>query len=110
MDDWQDGWVPPDDLSRRLDEVRWSTERLLAVLRHPPRDEAHIRQPSLLPGWSRAHVLGHLARNADALVRTLEGTRRGERIPMYVGEAERKYHWPLGRRPDDHPGLSALGL
>jgi nuclear transport factor 2 (NTF2) superfamily protein len=22
---------------------------------------------------------------------------------------ERKYHWPLGRRPDDHPGLSALG-
>lgn len=25
-------------------------------------------------------------------------------------EADRKYHWPLGRRPDDHPGLSALGL
>ncbi len=23
---------------------------------------------------------------------------------------ERKLHWPLGRRPDDHPGLSALGL
>jgi nuclear transport factor 2 (NTF2) superfamily protein len=23
---------------------------------------------------------------------------------------ERKYHWPLGRRPDDHPGLSVLGL
>jgi nuclear transport factor 2 (NTF2) superfamily protein len=23
---------------------------------------------------------------------------------------ERKYHWPLGRRPDDHPGLSAMGL
>ena len=25
-------------------------------------------------------------------------------------DSERKYHWPLGRRPDDHPGLSALGL
>ena len=25
-------------------------------------------------------------------------------------EAERKYRWPLGRRPDEHPGLSALGL
>jgi nuclear transport factor 2 (NTF2) superfamily protein len=25
-------------------------------------------------------------------------------------EFERKYHWPLGRRPDDHPGLSELGL
>ena len=27
-----------------------------------------------------------------------------------IGETERKYHWPLGRRPDDHPGLSELGL
>jgi maleylpyruvate isomerase len=88
-EDWQDDWVPPDDLSRRLDEVRWSTERLLTALRHPPRDEAYVRRPSLLPGWTRAHVLGHLARNADALVRTLEGTRRGERIPMYDGEDER---------------------
>jgi nuclear transport factor 2 (NTF2) superfamily protein len=27
-----------------------------------------------------------------------------------IQESERKYHWPLGRRPDDHPGLSELGL
>ncbi|WP_066945553.1 DUF1348 family protein [Streptomyces lushanensis] len=27
-----------------------------------------------------------------------------------IEESERKYHWPLGRRPDDHPGLSELGL
>ncbi|MER8903806.1 nuclear transport factor 2 family protein [Mesorhizobium sp. M0772] len=27
-----------------------------------------------------------------------------------IAEGERKYHWPLGRRPDDHPGLSELGL
>jgi len=27
-----------------------------------------------------------------------------------IWEAERKYHWPLGRRPDAHPGLSDLGL
>ena len=27
-----------------------------------------------------------------------------------IAEAARKFHWPLGRRPDDHPGLSALGL
>ena len=27
-----------------------------------------------------------------------------------IREAERKLHWPLGRRPDDHPGLSDLGL
>ena len=29
---------------------------------------------------------------------------------MPIQETERKYHWPLGRRPDDHPGLSELGL
>ena len=27
-----------------------------------------------------------------------------------IAASERKFHWPLGRRPDDHPGLSALGL
>jgi uncharacterized protein len=27
-----------------------------------------------------------------------------------IAETERKYRWPLGRRPDDHPGLSELGL
>lgn len=27
-----------------------------------------------------------------------------------IDEHERKFHWPLGRRPDNHPGLSELGL
>jgi nuclear transport factor 2 (NTF2) superfamily protein len=27
-----------------------------------------------------------------------------------IKETDRKFHWPLGRRPDDHPGLSDLGL
>jgi len=27
-----------------------------------------------------------------------------------IAESERKFHWPQGRRPDDHPGLSELGL
>ncbi len=27
-----------------------------------------------------------------------------------IKESDRKYHWPLGRRPDEHPGLSDLGL
>ncbi|PZP30349.1 MAG: DUF1348 domain-containing protein [Roseateles depolymerans] len=29
---------------------------------------------------------------------------------MPIAESERKFFWPLGRRPDDHPGLSDLGL
>lgn len=27
-----------------------------------------------------------------------------------IAESARRFHWPLGRRPDDHPGLTALGL
>jgi nuclear transport factor 2 (NTF2) superfamily protein len=29
---------------------------------------------------------------------------------LAIDEQDRKYHWPMGRRPDDHPGLSELGL
>ena len=29
---------------------------------------------------------------------------------LAIAEADRLYHWPLGRRPDDHPGLSEIGL
>ncbi|MBS0238222.1 MAG: nuclear transport factor 2 family protein [Proteobacteria bacterium] len=29
---------------------------------------------------------------------------------LRISEGERKYHWPLGPRPADHPGLSELGL
>ncbi len=29
---------------------------------------------------------------------------------MPIAESERKFFWPLGRRPDDHPGLSDLGM
>ena len=31
-------------------------------------------------------------------------------IDLPIAESERKFHWPQGRRPDDHPGLSDLGL
>jgi nuclear transport factor 2 (NTF2) superfamily protein len=29
---------------------------------------------------------------------------------LRIAESDRKYHWPQGRRPDDHPGLSDLGF
>jgi nuclear transport factor 2 (NTF2) superfamily protein len=29
---------------------------------------------------------------------------------LAISETDRKYFWPIGRRPDDHPGLSELGL
>ncbi len=81
--------VASDDVSRRLDEVRWSTEGLLVAVQDRLPADGWTRQPSLLPGWTRGHVLSHLARNADAIARTLSGTARGERIPMYDGDEAR---------------------
>lgn len=39
--------------------------------------------PSLLPGWTRAHVIAHLTLNGEALERVLQATRRGEAVAMY---------------------------
>lgn len=52
-------------------------------------DGAAVRVPSLLPGWSRAHVLSHLARNADALVNLLTWARTGVEHPMYASREDR---------------------
>ncbi|MEU5054317.1 MULTISPECIES: nuclear transport factor 2 family protein [unclassified Streptomyces] len=40
----------------------------------------------------------------------LMSTRHASINDLPIEESERKYHWPLGRRPDDHPGLTDLGL
>lgn len=44
-------------------------------------------EPSRLPGWSRAHVVGHLALNARSHVRLLEHAARGEQGEQYPGGA-----------------------
>ncbi|WP_030544648.1 maleylpyruvate isomerase family mycothiol-dependent enzyme [Streptomyces albus] len=75
------------DLARDLAAVRDATERLLAAA--GGLDDAAVAEPSRLPGWTRGHVLTHLARNADALVNVLTSARTGERIPMYADEKAR---------------------
>jgi len=40
----------------------------------------------------------------------LMGYRYASINDLAIEESDRKYHWPQGRRPDDHPGLSELGL
>src|SRR5262252_2614142 len=42
-----------------------------------------LRVPSLLPGWSRGHVLSHIARNADGLANLLTWARTGVETPQY---------------------------
>jgi len=52
-------------------------------------DDVAVRGPSLLPGWTRAHVITHLARNADALLNLLIWARTGVEHPMYASRADR---------------------
>lgn len=46
-------------------------------------------QPSLLPGWTRAHVVAHLALNAEGMADALDAMRRGERGAMYASNEQR---------------------
>jgi maleylpyruvate isomerase len=52
-------------------------------------DDDGLSQPCALPGWTRAHVVGHMARNADALMNLLSWARTGEKRPMYPSAAAR---------------------
>ncbi|MBU4436337.1 MAG: DUF1348 family protein [Alphaproteobacteria bacterium] len=57
-------------------------------------------------GWSRAYGNENWEFDEAGLMR-----RRIASInDLAIADADRKFHWPLGRRPDDHPGLTALGL
>lgn len=45
--------------------------------------EDELRAPSLLPRWSRGHLVAHLALNAEALASVLRGLAIGATVPMY---------------------------
>jgi maleylpyruvate isomerase len=48
-------------------------------------DDASVRRPSRLPTWTVAHVLTHVARNADSHRRRAEGAARGLVVEQYAG-------------------------
>ncbi|WP_405829632.1 MULTISPECIES: maleylpyruvate isomerase family mycothiol-dependent enzyme [unclassified Streptomyces] len=64
-----------------LRSVREATDRLLTAV--AKMDNAALAEESHLPGWTRGHILAHLARNADALVNVFEGR------PMYESASAR---------------------
>ena len=65
-----------------IDETLLATTRYLQAL--TVLDDESVRRPSLLPGWSRAHVVAHLSRNADAFTRVLGQVAAGEPASMYA--------------------------
>lgn len=73
-------------LDRDVEAAARAHQELLAHLDELA--EAELRRPSLLPGWSVAHVLGHLAGNAESFVRLIDAANRGEVADQYPGGAE----------------------
>jgi maleylpyruvate isomerase len=69
------------------EDVRRSTERLLGTA--AGLDDEAVAGPSLLPGWTRGHVLTHLARNADGATNLLTWARTGVETPQYASLEQR---------------------
>ncbi|WP_405740881.1 maleylpyruvate isomerase family mycothiol-dependent enzyme [Streptomyces sp. NBC_01525] len=75
------------DFAHDVAAVHEATERLLTAV--AGLDDAAVTEPSLLPDWTRGHVLAHLSRNADALVNLLTWARTDVPTPMYADAATR---------------------
>ena len=56
--------------------------------------------------WFRSYGAENWRFDAEGLM----AERHASINDLPIGEAERRFRWPLGPRPDDHPGLSELGL
>lgn len=84
-----------------LAHVCEQTDRLLSSVR--TMDDADVRAPSGLPGWSRGHVLSHLARNADGLANVLSTAITGTMTAMYASSEARDGDIEAGAgRPASH--------
>jgi maleylpyruvate isomerase len=93
--------------SRTLDAVAEASARLLRTVQRMSPEQ--VFEPSALPGWTRGHVLTHIARNADALGNLLRGARLGERIPMYPSPEAREHDIEQGAKRPLAEQLADLG-
>jgi len=100
------------DTAATLPWMREGTAHLLAVVDKLGDDDLTVS--SALPGWTRAHVIGHVARNAEALTRLANWARTGAETPMYAdreqrsAEIERSAALPPATLRDDLLRTSAM--
>ncbi|MBT2548684.1 maleylpyruvate isomerase family mycothiol-dependent enzyme [Arthrobacter sp. ISL-65] len=72
--------ITPDTLRAELHKAADAVSSLAAKL-----TEADVPAPSALPGWTRGHVLAHIAGISNAMARQLEFAARGETVELYDG-------------------------
>jgi len=80
------GGLDPRVLDRTVEGCAASHQMLLALADSITPQQ--LTEPSMLPGWTRAHVLWHLALNARSHIHLLECAARGERGEQYPGGVE----------------------
>ncbi|MEZ5886906.1 MAG: nuclear transport factor 2 family protein [Paracoccaceae bacterium] len=88
------------ELDYRLIKEVWAFagNRIAARFAYEWRDDAG--------NWFRSYGNENWEFDEEGLMRT----RHASINDLPIRAADRKFHWPQGRRPDDHPGLSDLGL
>ncbi len=77
----------PHAVELTIDRISEAAERLVATV--SALADEQVPEPSLLPGWSRGHVLTHIARNADGLRNLLIWAQTGVETPQYGSGEER---------------------
>lgn len=94
-----------DPVADALAALDASTQSLLRTVEAMSDDQ--VAEPSLLPAWTRGHVLTHIARNADAMVNLVTWARTGIETSMYpsrdhrAAEIEAGSARPVGEHADD---------
>jgi uncharacterized protein (TIGR03083 family) len=78
----------PHSVNLLIDQIGEAISRLIATTAELT--DQQVREPSLLPGWSRAHVLTHIARNADGLQNLLIWAKTGVETPQYPSREARE--------------------
>ena len=88
------------ELEYRLIKELWAqnSDRIAVRFAYEWRDDCGV--------WFRSYGNENWEFAPDGLMRR----RLASINDLPIAAAERKFHWPLGRRPDDHPGLGDLGL
>lgn len=133
----EDGWnsrdaqrvalaYTPDSLWRNRAEFISGREQIVAFLERKWRRELDYRLIKELWAYSENRIAVRFAyewrddsgqwfrsygnENWEFSAQGLMQARHASINDLPIKEAERKFHWPQGRRPDEHPGLSDLGL
>jgi maleylpyruvate isomerase len=84
------------ELEQSLEWMRLGTERFEGAV--ASLSDEDLKRDSALPGWSRAHVVSHVARNADAVGNLLRWARTGIETPMYRNAEQRAAEIESGAR------------